>query len=40
MTAMARNIMDVLAAEGIDKVVGISHDWSVLVYYAYGALVA
>ncbi|OJT10992.1 Bifunctional epoxide hydrolase 2 [Trametes pubescens] len=27
MNAMARDIMDVLAAEGIDKVVGISHDW-------------
>lgn len=27
---MARDVMDILAAEGIDKVIGIGHDW-----YAY-----
>lgn len=29
MNAMARDVMDILAAEGVDKVIGISHDWSV-----------
>ncbi|EIW56049.1 alpha/beta-hydrolase [Trametes versicolor FP-101664 SS1] len=27
MNAMARDVMDILAAEGVQKVVGISHDW-------------
>lgn len=27
MNAMARDVMDILAAEGLNKVVGISHDW-------------
>lgn len=27
MNAMAHDVMDILAAEGVQKVVGISHDW-------------
>lgn len=27
MNAMARDVMDILAAEGVYKVVGVSHDW-------------
>ena len=29
-TAMAEDIVDILKAEGVDKVVGISHDWYVI----------
>jgi soluble epoxide hydrolase/lipid-phosphate phosphatase len=35
---MAKDIIDLLDKENLDKVIGVTHDWCALVLYAYTAL--